>query len=134
MMPNGKPTAVTFMVQNSVDVTVRDLSKLGGLLDSVVQSGANTINSIQFDLADKTQALSQARQAAVENARQQADELTSATGVKLGDVLTISYEDTTPPVPISYARLAAPSADQNVPVSAGSMQISTTVTIVYTIQ
>jgi len=82
----------------------------------------------------KTQALSQARQAAVDNARQQADELASATGVKLGDVLAISYEDSTPPVPIAYARLAAPAADQSVPVSAGSMQITTTVTIVYAIQ
>ena len=50
---NGKLTAVTFMVENTVYVTVRDLSKLGDLLDSVVQSGANTINSVQFDVADQ---------------------------------------------------------------------------------
>lgn len=131
--PNGKLTAITYRVDNTVYVTVRDLNKLGDLLDTVVQSGANTINSIQFDLADKTQALSQARQAAVDNARKQADELTSATGVKLGDVLTISYEDSTPPVAIPYAR-AALSADNSVPVSAGSMQITTTVTLVYAIQ
>lgn len=130
---SGKLTAVTYRVDNTVYVTVRDLSKLGGLLDSVVQSGANTINSIQFDLADKTQALTQARQAAVANARQQADELTSATGVKLGEVLTISYEDSTPPVAIAVPR-AAFAADNSVPISSGSMQITTTVTIVYQIQ
>jgi uncharacterized protein YggE len=130
---SGKITATTFMVQNTVYVTIRDLSKLGSLLDSVVQSGANTINSISFDVADKTQALSQARQSAVATARAQADELTSATGVKLGPVQTITYEDSTPPVPVAFApRLA--SADQAVPVSAGSMQITTTVTIVYAIQ
>jgi|SRR5271157_425046 len=131
--PNGKLTAVTYRVDNTVYVTVRDLSKLGDLLDTVVQSGANTINSIQFDLADKTQALSQARLAAVTNARQQADELTSAAGVQLGQVLTISYEDSTPPVAYPVARLAA-AADNSVPVSAGSMQITTTVTIVYALQ
>jgi uncharacterized protein YggE len=130
---SGKLTAVTYRVDNTVYVTVRDLSKLGDLLDTVVQSGANTINSIQFDLADKTQALTTARQAAVANARQQADELTSATGVRLGEVLTISYEDSTPPVALPVAR-AAFAADNSVPISSGSMQITTTVTIVYQIQ
>jgi len=130
---SGKLVSSDFMVQNTVYVTVRDLSKLGSLLDNVVQSGANTINSIAFDLADKTQALSQARAQAVADARAQADELTSATGVKLGPVESISYEDTTPPLAVTFApRLAA--ADQAVPVSAGSMQISTTVTIIYSIQ
>jgi len=112
---------------------VRDLTKLGGLLDSSVTAGANTINSISFDVADKTAALSQARLAAVANAKKQADELTGATGVTLGTVQTISYYDSTPPVAVQVAR--ALSADSgSVPVQAGSMQISTTVTIVYEIK
>jgi uncharacterized protein YggE len=127
---NGKITGVTYMVQNTVYVTVRDLSKLGDLLDATVQAGANDISSIQFDVADKTQALSQARKAAVANARAQADELTQATGVQLGDVQTISYADSTPPVALQYAKADGLSAS-SVPVSAGSMQITTTVTIVY---
>ncbi len=67
---NGKQTGVTYMVNNVVYVTIRDLSKLGDLLDSTVSSGANNINSIEFDVADKTSALAQARQAAVAEARQ----------------------------------------------------------------
>jgi uncharacterized protein YggE len=130
---NGKLTGIIYMVDNSVYVTVRDLTKLGGLLDSSVTAGANTINSISFDVADKTAALSQARLAAVANAKKQADELTGATGVILGTVQTISYYDSTPPVAVPMARLA--SADSaNVPVQVGSMQISTTVTIIYEIK
>ncbi len=130
---NGKLTGVIYMVDNTVYVTVRDLTKLGDLLDSAVKAGANSIGSIQFDLADKTQALTQARQEAVKNARAQADELTAATGVQLGEVETISYADSTPPIEVPYAR-ANTLAAASVPVSAGSMQISTTVTIVYTIK
>jgi uncharacterized protein YggE len=129
----GKRTGVLYAVDNTVYVTVRDLTKLGDLLDATVKAGANNINSIQFDVADKTEALAQARQAAVQNARKQADELTIASGVKLGDVQTISYADSTPPVPVPFAR-ADNLAAASVPVSAGSMQISTTVTIVYAIK
>jgi uncharacterized protein YggE len=130
---NGKLTGILYVVDNSVYVTVRDLTKLGDLLDSAVSSGANNINSITFDVADKTAALSQARKAAVEQASQQADELTAATGVKLGDVQSISYSDSTPPVVVPLARTVEQAAG-SVPISSGSMQISTTVTIVYALK
>jgi len=131
---NGKIIGVLYVVDNTVYITVRDLTKLGDLLDATVKAGANNISSIEFDVADKTQALSQARQAAVENARKQADELTGATGVKLGDVQTISYADTTPPIVMPLAKAADTFSAASVPVSAGSLQITTTVTIVYAIQ
>ena len=129
----GKVTGVTYTVDNTVYVTMRDLTKLGNLLDSTVTAGANNINSIQFDVADKTAALSQARLAAVADAKKQADELTKATGVTLDVVQNISYYDTTAPVTVQYSKadvVAAPMA-ASVPVQAGSMQIYTTVTVVY---
>jgi uncharacterized protein len=132
---NGKVTGILYVVDNTVYVTVRDLTKLGDLLDSTVNAGANNINSIQFDVADKTGALSQARLAAVADAKKQADELTKATGVTLDVVQSISYYDTTAPVTVQYAKAdaMAPMA-ASVPVQAGSMQIFTTVNIVYGIK
>jgi uncharacterized protein len=129
---NGKQTGTTYVVNNVVYVTVRDLSKLGDLLDSSVNSGANNINSIQFDVADKTAALTQARQAAVAEARKQADELTKATNVGLGAVQSISYNDTTAPITIQFAKanMLVPGP-ASVPVQSGSLEISTTVTIIY---
>ncbi len=131
---NGKITGILYMVDNTVYVTVRDLTKLGGLLDASVRAGANNINSISFDVADRTAALSQARLAAVADARKQADELTGATGVSLGAVKTISYNDSSAPVTVQYVRLEAAAPASNVPVQSGSMQITTTVTIVYEIK
>ena len=131
---NGKITGILYMVDNTVYVTVRDLTKLGSLLDASVTAGANTIGSISFDVADKTGALTQARQAAVTNARKQADELTSATGVTLGDVQTISYYDSSAPITVQYAKADMAVGGGSVPVQSGSMQITTTVTIVYLIK
>ncbi len=130
---NGRLIGVIYQVNNTVYVTVRDLTKLGDLLDATVKAGANNINSIEFDVADKTAALAQARQASVDNAKAQADQLTKATGVQLGEVQTISYSDSTPPVPVPFAR-ADSLAASSVPISAGSLQISTTVSIVYGIK
>jgi uncharacterized protein YggE len=127
----GKQTGIIYVVNNTVYVTVRDLNKLGNLLDSTVSSGANNIDSIQFDVADKTGALSQARLAAVADAKKQADELTKATNVGLGVVQSISYYDSTAPITIQYAKADMAAGAGSVPVQAGSMQISTTVTIVY---
>jgi uncharacterized protein YggE len=130
---NGNMTGILYVVENTVYVTVRDLVKLGTLLDATVRAGANTINNISFDVADKTTAMTQARAAAVAEARKQAGELTSAAGVALGEVQTISYYDYSAPVSIQYSRADMASAG-SVPVQAGSLQISTTVTIVYEIK
>ena len=124
-------TGYTYLVQNTVHVTVRDLEQLGSLLDAAFEAGANTINSISFDVADRTEAVSQARLAAVENARRQADELASATGVSIGDVQTISYYDSTPIVREYVEMRAAADSAMSVPIQSGSMEITTTVTIVY---
>jgi uncharacterized protein YggE len=132
---NYNQIGVTYVVDNTVYVTVRDLEVLGDLLDASIRAGANTISGITFDVSDRSQALSQARLAAVENARRQADELAAATGVTIGEVQTISYYDSTPLTYTDYAR-NVPMAEMaaSVPVQAGTLQITTTVTIVYEIR
>jgi uncharacterized protein YggE len=77
-------------VDNTVFVTLRDLESLGDVLDAVIEAGANSINGIQFDVADRTEALSEARKAAVADARAQAEELAAAAGLELGAIQNIS--------------------------------------------
>jgi uncharacterized protein YggE len=132
----GKPTGkVLYIVDNSVYVTVRDLNKIGDVLDATVKSGANSINGIQFDVADKTKALTEARQSAVKDANSKAQELASAAGVTLGAVQTISEYTSSGPLPM-YDRAAAPMAIEAaaVPVQAGQMLLTIEVSIVYEIK
>lgn len=88
---SGQPSGVTYSVDNQVNVTARNLDQLGALLDSAVQAGANNIWGVSFDLADKTDAQSQARDKAVQNAKDQAQALASAAGVTLGAITSVSY-------------------------------------------
>ena len=93
----GTPTGdKTYVVDNTVYVTVRDLSKLGDLLDTVVTAGANTVNSVQFDVANKADALKQARADAVKDADAQAKSLAEAAGLSLGEIQSISFVDNQP--------------------------------------
>ncbi len=125
------------MVDNTVYVTLRDIDKLGELLDAVVKAGSNSINSIQFDVADREAALSEARQLAVANGQKQAEELATAAGVKLGQVLSINSSSPSAPVPMYDYKLGiggAATAEAAVPISTGQLIITLDVYLSYEIQ
>ena len=128
----GQLQGITYVVDNSVYVTVHDLTKVGSLLDTAVKAGANSISGIQFDVADKTKALSDARKAAVANATEIATELAGAANVTLGPVQSISVYGSNP-TPVYDTRAMAVEASA-VPVSPGQLNITVDVQIVFLIQ
>jgi hypothetical protein len=134
--PDGTSSGTVYMVDNSVYVVVRELDNLGDLLDQAISAGANSINSIQFDIADKTAAVKDARASAVEDAKKQAEELAEAAGVSLGEIQSISFFDSSP-YPLyegkgggggAYAEAAA------VPIQPGQLSISVSVNVTYAIE
>jgi uncharacterized protein YggE len=132
----NQPSGYTYMVDNTVYITMRDLTTLGRLLDTVVGAGANNINSIQFDVADKTDALVEARQKAMDSAAALAQELAGIAGVQLAEVQNISYSDY---MPGYYYGIgggggggAAPNA--TVPIQPGQIQIFVSVSVTYGIK
>lgn len=134
--PEGKLLPVTYNVDNTVYVTVRDLTILGKLLDAVVRSGANSINSINFDVTDREKALSEARRLAVEDARKQADEVAAAAGVKITGVVNLSVNVSGGPIARYDAKAvgAGNAMAAQVPISAGQLMISVDVSVLYQIQ
>lgn len=79
-----------FTAMNYLTVGIRDLDKLGDVLDAVVADGANTLNGVNFSLIDPRPALDEARKEAVADARARAELLAAASGVKLGDLVSIT--------------------------------------------
>jgi hypothetical protein len=132
----GQPTGeITYMVDNTVYVKVSDLDMVGEILDAAVKAGANSINGISFDLEDKSAAMAEAREKAVDDANVQAQQLADAAGVSLGPVITITTSSVAPVVPI-YGKGGGASVEMaaSVPVSPGQMTISVDVFMVYGIQ
>lgn len=130
---SGGPTGEkTYAVDNTVFVTVRDLNTLGDLLDTVVQAGANTVNSVQFDVADKDEVLKQARVEAVKDAERQAKELADATGMSVGKIQSISFVGNQYPIfDGKGGGGGAVSEAAAVPIQPGQLTFSVTVNITY---
>jgi uncharacterized protein YggE len=133
---DGNITGTTYMVQNTVNVTVRELDQMGDLLDSVVSSGANSVYGISFDVADRTAAEAQALEAAVANADAQAATLAGAASVQKGDVISISSYSVSPPV-IPFERFGmgggAAQEASAAPITPGQLEIQSSVIVVYQI-
>jgi uncharacterized protein YggE len=131
---DGTVSGTIYMVDNTVYVTVRNLDGLGNLLDDTISAGANSINSIQFDVADKTAAIKEARAKGVEDAKTQAQELADAAGITLSGIQNISYYDNSP-YPISEGKGGgAPMADTSVSIQPGQLTVSISVSITYAIK
>lgn len=130
--PNGERRGVYYVVENTVLVTVRDLDVIGDLLDAVVQAGSNQVYGIQFDVSDRAAALAEARQQAVADARTQAEQLASAAGVQLGQVLNITAAVSGGPGPVY--RMAAVAENAAVPVEPGQVSLTVSVQMVFEIR
>lgn len=81
---------VRYRVSNSVSVTIRDLDKIGVIIDVAVEAGANNIYGVEFALDDISIAESDARSAAVANGLKKAGELAELSGMSLGRVISVS--------------------------------------------
>lgn len=125
----GTPVIANYMASNMLTVTVRDLSKLGTVLDSAVSDGANTLNGLTFDLADPDPAMDEALKAAVADARAKAELLATAAGMTLGKVVSIT-DSAAMSQPYPAYDMAEAAA---VPVAGGSLGVKASVTIQYEI-
>jgi uncharacterized protein YggE len=126
------PTIVGYQVSNNLAVRIRDLTKVGDILDLVVTLGVNTGGNIQFTNDNPKQVLKQAREAAMADAIEKAETLTEAAGVDLGRILDISENSRMPrPMPMVKAQFRgeAMMADAAVPVEGGENMYSVTVNV-----
>jgi hypothetical protein len=124
----------TYAVDNTVYVTVRKLDTLGDLLDTVIQAGANTVNNIQFDVADKDEALKAARADAVKDAQAKAQELAEASGLTLGEIQTIGFSDSVPYPVFDGRGGGGGAAEAAVPIQPGQLTFTVVVNATYAVK
>lgn len=131
---NRTPVLKGYRVTNLVQVTIRDISKVGGLLDAVVGSGATRLHGIRFSVTDPAAAGAQGREEAMKDARAKADHLAKLAGVSLGQPIAIEESVSAPPAPVEMATraMAAPAADT--PISPGTQEVRTVVRVTYSIK
>ena len=137
--PEYKEEVVGYRVTNMVTVKVREIENAGEVIDAVVAAGGDLtrVNSVSFDIEDKTPYYTEARDIAMDYAKSKAQQLATGAGVTLGKITYIT-ESTYTPGPI-YRNIAVPEAADSTgsgistSISAGELQLSTTIQLVYSI-
>jgi uncharacterized protein len=126
----GRPTRtiVGYRAVNMVEVRSRDLQDLGEVIDTAVDAGGNVVEGIRFEVSNRSGLLDQAREAAMAEARRKAEQLATAAGASIDQVLTIREADRTPR-PVPAPALEVP--EQAVPVQPGEETIEVTVEVAW---
>jgi uncharacterized protein YggE len=129
---DGRPGTISgYRVVNQVRLTVREVKRLGDLLDQAIALGANQINSIGFDIANAETLKDEARKQAMVNARRRAELYAAAAGVQLGQVLRISENiEEAASRPFAQGRAMAAS----VPIEAGTHTLTVEVHVTYALR
>ncbi len=123
------------IVDNTVLVTVRDLSDLSKMLGDAIRSGANNVYGMSFDIVDKSTFQDEARGKAMQNAEQQAQQLAALAGGKPGKVISVTVVTNNVINPYTGSGLGGGGGgmvnNSNVPVSSGNMTITVDVNVVF---
>jgi uncharacterized protein YggE len=125
---------VGYEASNNVQAKIRQLSKLGEILDDVVEKGANRMHGVAFSVAEPNPILDQARQKAIQDAHRKADLYATAAGVKLGRVLLIEEQShhlpRMEPMMMGRATMAVPA----VPVASGEQEFRVSISVTYALE
>ena len=130
---DGNPPRLTgYELANVVEVVVRDLARLGDVVDGTLAAGATSMDSLTFRVADPSAAEREARVRAMAEARARADVLAESAGLAIDGVTGI-VEGTPagPPHPFAKADRMLAASDAATPVEAGATEIAVTVTVTY---
>jgi uncharacterized protein len=126
-----------YSASNTVSAKLRDLSKAGEVIDAAALTAGEDVRlqGVSFSIDNTSALVAKARADAIKDALAQGRQLAGAAGVKLGSIRTIDDTGSQVPQPQSFGLAAGSLRDQaaNVPVEAGSQQLSVDVVVVFDI-
>ena len=119
-----------YVATNSVEITVRDLEKVGKLIDEATTGGSNQLGSVRFGVENQEKYQLEALKLAVKNAGNKAKAIGDAVGVKVGKPSKITENSYSGGMVYREANMMAKAADAT-PVEIGTVNIEATVSVEY---
>jgi len=128
----NQPPAITgYQASNTVNIKVRDIAKLGEVLDALVASGANQVNGPSFEIDQPEAAYDEARQAALKKAQARAEMYAKSLGLRVRRIVSISEGGGfRPPVPMMKA-MAMDARMESAPVAPGETTLGANLDVVF---
>ena len=130
--PGWKPQIIGYEVRHHILVNTLKINLAGELIEVANKAGANSIDSVGFDLSDKRKYRAEAISIATANALADALTLADSAGVRLVRPLSINLDDGQPTF-ISRQMVAVAEAVIAPPISPGEITVSASVAIIYEI-
>jgi hypothetical protein len=129
---NQSPTITGYQASNTVDLKVRDVARLGKVLDALVASGANQVNGPNFEIDQPEPVYDQARRDALQKAQARAEMYAKALGVKVRRIVSIDegggYR---PPVPMPMMAMARAKAESDTTIAPGETTLTANLNVVF---
>ncbi|MFA5838683.1 MAG: SIMPL domain-containing protein [Candidatus Paceibacterota bacterium] len=135
--PESKKILLGYTVSHNISLKVRDLDKVGSVLNELGGLGATDISGVSFSIDKEDKLKEKARGLAIENAKEKAEDLADKLGVKL--VRVISYYEYGGPVYANVSMIKTESygigGSAPVPeIPTGESKLVSTVNITYEIR
>lgn len=118
----GRP--VGYQARSGIEVTVRDLARVGAVIDAALGAGATNVSQIRFESTKSDVARQEALSRAVQSARRDADAIARAAGGRLGPLLGVA---TSGPMPFPQPQMAMRAMAAETPVAPPSLEVTATV-------
>lgn len=128
---NQEPAITGYQASNTVNLKVRDIGKLGRVLDALVASGANQVNGPSFEIDQPDAAYDEARRGALDKAQARAAMYAKALGLRVRRIVSISEGGGfRPPMPM-MAMAARGKAEADTAVAPGESVLSANLDVVF---
>jgi uncharacterized protein len=138
--PPGTPVIVGYTVSQTIEVKVRDTTKAGDILSGVGSKGVKYVSGLQFTIDDEDKIVDEAREQAIADAKEKAEQLAKDLGVSL--VRITSFGEDRNGYPIFYRETAAMNQSMDAvgkgsaapAVPTGENKVTSNVTITYEVR
>ncbi|SLM22511.1 SIMPL domain-containing protein [Stenotrophomonas indicatrix] len=130
---NEAPKITGYQASNTVSLKVRDIAKLGKVLDALAAQGANQINGPQFEIDQPEPVYDEARLAALKKAQARAQTYAKSLGLQVRRIVSISENagGGFRPMPMMRAQAAGMAMDKATPVAPGESTVSVNLDVVF---
>ena len=125
------PRITGYQASNTVNVKLREVAKMGKVLDALVASGANQVNGPSFGIDDPEPLYDRARLDALKAARARAETYAGALGVRVRRIVSISEGGAAMPSPMPRMAMMKAEAYDSTPVAAGESSVSVNLDVVF---
>ncbi|MFT6257325.1 MAG: hypothetical protein ACJAT8_001864 [Cellvibrionaceae bacterium] len=132
MYVQNEPRKLTgYNASRQMTITVIDLNSLNELLDSALVEGINNVNNIELKSSQEAKIIAQARQAAIDDAKQKAQSLAKGFGEQIAGVWQVRYFPQQANQPEMYRASMKMNADVAQTYQQGQVAISDRVEVVF---